>query len=173
MLALAVFRITEGSVGYRIEFTGLVHIPMLTFIVMTFCNLVGISRNSLLIVQHVLTSYSLQMHLRTLSIAVTWIFIFIITKLLPQTLYLVGVGYFYCYMAIIVLIALVFLCKIMPSSFNLDPEITVKSAMETSILSSVSIETPSSTNHLSESSSQNFKAVLTEKNSRNEKKSVN
>lgn len=154
MLAFAVFRITEGSLGHKLEYIPRLTFVVMTFIVMTFFNLVGISRNSMLIVQHVLTSYSLQLHLKTTSIAVTWIFIFIITKLLPRALFLVGDGYFFCYMAIIVLIALVFLYKCMPSSFNLDPEIIAKCAMETSIFSSISIETPS-TNHLSESSSQN------------------
>lgn len=157
MTALAAYSITEGSMGHRIEFWGANHIPMLLFIVMTFFHIVGISRNSLLIVQHVLTSYSLQLHLRTTTIAVTWIFVFIITKLLPQTLYHVGVGYFYGFMSIIVLLALIFLRKIMPSSFNLDLHegITARNPMETSIVISVeSIETPSTSRSSDNSSSQ-------------------
>lgn len=156
MIALGAYCICEGSMGHRFEIFGINHIPMLIFIVMTFFHIVGISRNSLLIVQHVLTSYSLQLHLRTVTIALTWIFVFIITKILPQMLYHVGVGYFYCFMAIIVLVALIFLCKIMPSTFNLDlhEKITPSAPeMENSIVISVeSIGTPS-TSHSSESSS--------------------
>lgn len=144
MVLLAGFCILEGSIGRKLDFFGLNHVPMVVFVTVTFFYVVGISRNSLLIMQQILSSYSLQLHLRTLSIAVTWFFIFAITKLLPQLLYLVGVGYFYVYMAILTLISLVFLCKIMPSSLNLEIVKATPSVMETSlVVSSASSETPS------------------------------
>lgn len=155
MILLASFCILEGSIGHKLDIVGLNHVPMVVFITVTFFYVVGISRNSLLIMQQILTSYSLQLHLRTLSIAVTWFFIFAITKLLPQLLYLVGVGYFYMFMGILTLISLVFLCKIMPSSLNLEIVKATPSVMETSVVvSSTSSETPSF-NPLSTCSSYN------------------
>lgn len=142
MMVLAVFCVTEGSIGHELEFLGHNHVPMLVFTTMTFFYVVGISRNSLLIVQQILSSYSLQLHLRTLSVAVTWFFVFSITKLLPQLLYLVGVGYFYCYMVFLTLLALLFLHKIIPSSINLEVDRATPSVMEVSIVaSSTSSET--------------------------------
>lgn len=144
MILLAGFCIIEGSIGRKLEIIGLNHVPMVVFVTVTFFYVVGISRNSLLIMQQILSSYSLQLHLRTLSIAVTWFFIFAITKLLPQLLYLVGVGYFYAYMAVLTLISLVFLCKVIPSSLNLEIVKATPSVMESSlIVSSASSETPS------------------------------
>lgn len=143
MLLLAVLCVTEGSIGHKL-YKGQNFVPMLIFITVTFFYVVGISRNSLLIMQQILSSYSLQLHLRTLSVAVTWFFIFALTKILPQLLYLVGVGYFYCYMAVLTLLALVFLCKIIPSSLNLEVDRATPSVMETSLVaSSSSSDTPS------------------------------
>lgn len=155
MMVLAVFCVTEGSIGHKLEFLGHNYVPMLIFTAMTFFYVVGISRNSLLIVQQILSSYSLQLHLRTLSVAVTWFFVFAMTKLLPELLYLVGVGYFYCYMVVLTLLALVFLYKIIPSSLNLEVDKATPSVMEVSIVvSSISSETPSD-NHPSSCSLYN------------------
>lgn len=155
MILLASLNIAEGSIGYKLDYVGLNHVPMVVFVTVTFFYVVGISRNSLLMMQQILSSYSLQLHLRTLSIAVTWFFIFAITKLLPQLLYLVGVGYIYAYMAVLTLLSLVFLCKILPSSLNLEIVKATPSAMEASlVVSSGSSETPSS-NPLSTCSSYN------------------
>jgi hypothetical protein len=151
MIVLATFSVTEGFIGYKLEFKGLNHVPMVVFSVVTFFYVVGISRNSLLIMQQILSSYSLQLHLRTLSVAVTWFFIFAITKLLPQLLYLVGVGYFYVYMAILTFISLIFLWRVMPTSLNLEVDKATPNLMETSLASS---ETPS-VNPLSTCSSFN------------------
>ena len=143
MLLLAILCITEGSIGHKL-FRGQNFVPMLLFITISFFYCAGISRNSLLIMQQILSSYSLQLHLRTLSIAVTWFFIFAITKILPQLLYLVGVGYFYCYMVIFTLLALVFLWKVLPSSLNLEIDKATPSVMERSLVaSSTSSDTPS------------------------------
>ncbi|CRK89024.1 CLUMA_CG002519, isoform A [Clunio marinus] len=156
MAILAVFCVTEGSVGYKLNMNGVDLVPVAAFVIVTFFYVVGISRNLLLIMQQILSSYALQLHLRTLSIAVTWFFIFAMTKLLPQLLYLVGVGYFYCYMVVFALIALIFLCKIIPSSLNLEVDRATPSVMETSLVmaSSVASETPSA-NPLSTTSSFN------------------
>lgn len=144
MVLLASFCILEGFLGHKFETIGLNHVPMVVFVTVTFFYVVGISRNTLLIMQQILSSYSLQLHLRTLSIAVTWFSIFAITKLLPQLLYLVGVGYFYVFMAVLTLISLVFLCKIMPSSLNLEIVKATPNVMEVSlVVSSASSETPS------------------------------
>lgn len=155
MVLLAAFCITEASIGSKFQFRGHNFVPMAIFVAMTFFYVVGISRNSLLIMQQILSSYSLQLNLRALSVAVTWFFIFAFTKLLPQLLYLVGVGYLYCYMALLTLISLVFLCKIMPSSLNLEVDKATPNVMETSlVVSSASSETPSD-NPLSTCSSFN------------------
>jgi hypothetical protein len=155
MVVLGIFHVTEGSMGQKLDFKGLNIVPMLTFVTVTFFYVVGILRNSLLIMQQILSSYSLQLHLRTLSITVTWFFIFAMTKILPQLLYLVGVGYFYCYMVILTLLSLVFLSKIIPSSLNLEVDKATPNVMETSLmLSSASSETPS-VNPLSTYSSYN------------------
>lgn len=158
MLLLAVLCVTEGSIGHKL-FKGQNYIPTLLFITVTFFYVVGISRNSLLIMQQILSSYSLQLHLRTLSIAVTWIFIFALTKILPQLLYLVGVGYFYCYMAVLTLFALIFLCKIIPSSLNLEVDKAMDKAtpsvMETSLMASSSTSDTPSVNPVSTRSSFN------------------
>jgi hypothetical protein len=155
MVVLAAFCVTESSIGHKFDLQGLNLVPMLAFITVTFFYVVGISRNSLLIMQQILSSYSLQLHLRTLCIAVTWFFIFAITKLLPQLLFLVGVGYFYCYMATLTLLSLIFLCKIIPSSLNLEVDKATPSVMETSVeLSQSSSKTPS-VNPLSTCSSLN------------------
>lgn len=144
MILLAGFCILEGSMGHKLEIIGLNHVPLVVFITVTFFYVVGISRNSLLIMQQILSSYSLQLHLRTLSVAVTWFFIFAITKILPQLLYLVGVGYIFGYLAVFTLISLIFLCKIMPSSLNLEIVKATPSVMEASlVVSSASSETPS------------------------------
>lgn len=143
MTSLAIFCITEGSIGHKLNLKGLNLVPMAVFVATTFFYVVGISRNSLLIMQQILSSYSLQLHLRTLSITVTWFFIFAITKLLPQLLYLVGVGYFYCYMIFLTFVSLIFLCKILPSSLNVEVYKATPSVMETSLVeSSASSETP-------------------------------
>lgn len=144
MMVLGTLSVVEGSIGHKLEFIGHDIVPLVVFVTVTFFYVVGISRNSLLIVQQILSSYSLQLHLRTLSIAVTWFFIFSITKLLPQLIYLIGVGYFYCFMVVLTLPALIFLCKIIPSSLNLEVDRATPSVMETSlVVSSVSSETPS------------------------------
>lgn len=156
MVALASFCVAEGSIGHKLELKGLNHVPLAVFVTVTFFYVVGISRNSLLIMQQILSSYSLQLHLRTLSVAVTWFFIFVITKVLPQLLYLVGVGYFYCYMVVLTLLSLIFLCCVMPSSLNLEVDKATPNVMETSLVTpSTSSETPSSTNPLSTCSSLN------------------
>lgn len=155
MAVLASLRIAEGSLGYKLEWKGLNHLPTAVFIIVTFFYVVGISRNSLLMMQQIFSSYSLQLHLRTLSIAVTWFFIFAFTKVLPQLLYLVGVGYFYIYMVALTMIALLFLCYILPSSLNLEVDRATPNVMETSlVISTSSSETPS-VNPLSTCSSFN------------------
>lgn len=141
MSVLAAFSVAEGFLGHKMEFYGHNLVPLTAFITVAFFYVAGISRNILLIMQQILSSYSLQLHLRTLSIAVTWFFIFAMTKLLPQLLYLVGVGYFYCYMVVLTLLALVFLMKIIPSSLNLEVDKATPCLMEVSIMaSSVSSE---------------------------------
>lgn len=156
MMVLATYCVAEGSIGHKLELKGLNQVPLVAFITVTFFYVAGISRNSLLIMQQILSSYSLQLHLRTLSVAVTWFFIFVITKILPQLLYLVGVGYFYCYMVVLTLISLIFLLCVMPSSLNLEVDKATPNVMETSlVISSASSETPSSTNPLSTCSSFN------------------
>lgn len=136
MLVLAVFCVTEGSLGYKLDFYGLDFVPLAAFITVAFFYVAGISRNILLIMQQILTSYSLQLHLRTLSIAVTWFFIFAMTKLLPQLLYLVGVGYFYCLMVVLTLLALIFLSRIIPSSLNLEVDRATPNPMVSSLVAS-------------------------------------
>lgn len=155
MMVLGALCVVEGSIGHRLDFIGHDVVPLVVFVTVTFFYVVGISRSSLLIVQQILSSYPLQLHLRTLSIAVTWFFIFAITKILPQLLYLVGVGYFYCFMVVLTLPALIFLCKIIPSSLNLEVDRATPSVMETSfVATSASSETPS-VNPLSTCSSYN------------------
>jgi hypothetical protein len=138
MVFLAGFCILEGSIGYKLEIIGLNHVPMLVFVAVTFFYVVGISRNCLLIIQQALKPYSLQLHLRTLSVLITWFFIFGITKILPQLLYLVGVGYFYAFMAFATLISLLFLCKIIPSSLNFESKEKTPSEMEANSIESSS-----------------------------------
>lgn len=142
MLMLAIFCIAEGSLGHKLK--GCQFIPVILFVTVTFFYVAGISRNSLLIIQQILSSYSLQLHLRTLSVFVMWFFIFAITKMLPQLLYLVGVGYFYSYMVIFTLIALVFLGYIVPATLNLEVDKATPSLMERSFdVSTTSSETQS------------------------------
>lgn len=155
MFVLGTMCVVEGSIGQRLDFIGHDIVPLVVFVTVTFFYVVGISRNSLLIVQQILSSYSLQLHLRTLSIAVTWFFIFAITKLLPQLLYLVGVGYFYCYMVLLTLPAMLFLCKIIPSSLNLEVDKATPNVMETSLVASCTSSDTPSVDPLSTSSSSN------------------
>jgi hypothetical protein len=155
MVLLAILCVTEASIGHKLELKGLNHVPMAVFVTVTFFYVVGIYRNSLLIMQQILSSYSLQLHLRTLSIAVTWFFIFAITKVLPQLLYLVGVGYFYCYMTTLTLIALIFLIKVMPSTFNLEVDKATPNEMEASLVISCATSENPSVNPLSTCSSFN------------------
>lgn len=144
MMLLAVLCVTEGSLGHKLEFEGRDMVPVVIFCTVAFFYVAGISRNCLLIMQQILSSYSLQLHLRTLSIAIAWFFIFAMTKLLPQLLYLVGVGYFYSYMVILTIPTLIFLCRIIPSSLNLEVCKATPSWMETSLsASSTSSEAPS------------------------------
>jgi len=151
MLMLAALKVTEGFIGYTID--KLDFLPMLFFITITFFYVAGISRNSLLIMQNILSSYSLQLHLRTFSIAVTWFLIFGMTKVIPQLLSMVGVGYFYAYMVIFAFIALIFLHKIIPSTLNVAIDNATPRLIEQSCAASTaSSETPS-TLPLSSSSS--------------------
>lgn len=136
MLVLAVFCVAEGSLGFKLDFYGLDFVPLVAFVSVAFFYVAGISRNILLIMQQILTSYSLQLHLRTLSIAVTWFFIFAMTKLLPQLLYLVGVGYFYCLMVFLTLLALIFLSRIIPTSLNLEVDRATPNQMQSSLVAS-------------------------------------
>lgn len=140
MSVLAAYCVAEGFLGHKLDFHGHDLVPLVAFITVAFFYVAGISRNILLIMQQILSSYSLQLHLRTLSIAVTWFFIFAMTKLLPQLLFLVGVGYFYCYMVLLTLLALLFLVKIIPSSLNLE----VDRATPNSLVISVGISSSSS-----------------------------
>jgi hypothetical protein len=136
MVLLAGYCILEGSIGYKLEIIGLNHVPMVVFVAVTFFYVVGISRNCLLIIQQALTVYSLQLHLRSLSVLITWFFIFAITKILPQLLYLIGVGYFYSFMAFTTLISLIFLCKVIPSTLNLENKEMTSSVMEANSIES-------------------------------------
>ena len=137
MLMLAIFCHTEGSLGHKLD--SMRWIPVVSFVIMTFFSVAGITRNSLLILQQILQSYSLQLHLKTFAIFVTWFFIFGITKLLPELLFFVGVGYFYCYMIVFTLIALVFICKIVPETLNLEVDRATPYLMERSFTTSTSI----------------------------------
>lgn len=130
MLMLAIFCHTEGSLGHKLD--GIRWIPVVSFVIMTFFSVAGITRNSLLILQQILQSYSLQLHLKTFAILVTWFFIFGITKLLPELLFFVGVGYFYCFMIVFTLIALIFICKIVPETLNLEVDRATPYLMEQS-----------------------------------------
>lgn len=152
MLMLAIFCHTEGSLGHKL--VGIRWIPVVSFVIMTFFSVAGITRNSLLILQQILQSYSLQLHLKTFAILVTWFFIFGITKVLPELLFFVGVGYFYCYMIIFTLIALIFICKIVPETLNLEVDRATPYLMERSFtISTTSSVRQISTPPLSNSSS--------------------
>jgi hypothetical protein len=86
----------------------------------TFFYVAGISKNLWFLMQHVLSSFSLQLHLRALSTAISWLVIFTITKILPQLLYLVGVGYFYAYSVIFMLVAMIYLQRIIPCDLSIE-----------------------------------------------------
>lgn len=154
MLMLAIFCHTEGSLGHKLD--NIRWIPVVSFVIMTFFSVAGITRNSLLILQQILQSYSLQLHLKTFAILVTWFFIFGITKLLPELLFFVGVGYFYCFMIVFTLIALIFICKIVPETLNLEVDRATPYLMERSYTTSTTSSVHQiSTPPLSNSSSFN------------------
>lgn len=120
MLLLASVCIAEGLAGQKIltEIRHLLPVPI--FIVVTFFHVAGITRNLWILVQQILSSFALQLHLRVFSVALSWLVIFGITKILPQLLYLIGVGYLYAYSVILMIVIVVMLNKIIPSELNLE-----------------------------------------------------
>lgn len=121
MLALACLCVVEGLTGQKIIIAEVRHLlPMPLFVVMTFFHVAGITRNLWILIQQIIPSFSLQLHLRSFTVAVSWIVIFGITKILPKILYLIGVGYLYAYGVILMIVALIFLLQIIPSTINLE-----------------------------------------------------
>jgi hypothetical protein len=118
MLVLAVVCIAEGISGHKMTHPARAFLPLPIFAIVTFFYVAGVSRNLWLLVQQVFSSFSLQLHLRALSTAASWLIIFAITKVLPQLLYLVGVGYFYAYSVIFMIVSLIYLNKIVPSTLS-------------------------------------------------------
>lgn len=120
MLSLASVCIAEGLTGQKI-LTDIRHLlPVPIFIIVTFFHVAGITRNLWILVQQILSSFALQLHLRVFSVTLSWLVIFGITKVLPQLLYLIGVGYLYAYSVILMIIIVVMLNKIIPSELNLE-----------------------------------------------------
>lgn len=120
MLTLASVCIAEGLAGQKI----LSHIrhllPVPIFVIVTFFHVAGITRNLWILVQEILSSFALQLHLRVFSVTLSWLVIFGITKALPQLLYKIGVGYLYAYSVILMIVILLMLNKIIPSELNLE-----------------------------------------------------
>jgi hypothetical protein len=120
MLALASLCITEGLLGEKLLVELRHFLPVPIFIVVTFFHVAGITRNLWLLMQQIVPSFSLQLHLHALSVTISWAVIFGITKILPKVLYTIGVGYLYAYSVILMVVALIFLLKVIPSSLNLE-----------------------------------------------------
>lgn len=120
MLSLASLCITEGLTGQKVIAEARHLLPMPLFAIMTFFHVAGITRNLWILIQQLLPSYSLQLHLRALSVTISWLVIFGITKILPKILYLIGVGYLYAYSVILMIVALIFLLRIIPNTINLE-----------------------------------------------------
>lgn len=120
MLSLASLCISEGIIGRKLITQARHYLPVPFFAIVTFFYVAGISRNLWLLMQQVLSSFSLQLHLRAVSTAISWLVIFTITKILPQLLYMVGVGYVYAYSVIFMLVALIFIHRIVPSDLIIE-----------------------------------------------------
>lgn len=122
MTALSILCIVEGVTGTKINHILRHFVPLPIFAIVTFFHVAGITRNLWQLVQQIFSSFSLQLHLRIVCTALTWLIIFGITKVLPKLLYLVGVGYFYAYSIIFMIISLVFLQKSVPNSLNVEDD---------------------------------------------------
>lgn len=120
MLTLASLCITEGLTGQKVIAEARHLLPVPIFIIVTFFHVAGITRNLWILMQQILPSFSLQIHLRAFSVMISWLVIFGTTKILPKILYLIGVGYLYAHGVILMVIALVFLLKIIPTTINLE-----------------------------------------------------
>ena len=120
MLLLASICITEGLSGQKI-FTGIRHfLPLPIFVIVIFFHVAGITRNLWILMQQIFSSFALQMHLRIFSVTLSWLVIFGITKILPQLMYLIGVGYLYAHSVILMIVILLMLYKIIPNDLNLE-----------------------------------------------------
>lgn len=120
MLLLASLCITEGLTGQKVIAEARHLLPIPLFVVMTFFHVAGITRNLWILIQQLLPSFSLQLQLRALSVTISWLAIFAITKILPKILYLIGAGYLYAYGVILMIVSLIFLLQIIPSTINLE-----------------------------------------------------
>lgn len=126
LVSLALFCHTEGFMGQSLK--KFRFIPLVSFLMMSFFYVAGISRNTLLILHQVIECYSLQLLLKNCSVGVVWFFIFGITKIIPELLYLIGVGYFYCLMIIFTICALVFIVTTVPNEMEFEKLAASKSA---------------------------------------------
>jgi hypothetical protein len=121
MLSLASVCIAEGLTGQKILSDNIRHLlPVPIFVVVTFFHVAGITRNLWILVQQILSSFALQLHLRVFSVTLSWLVIFGITKILPQLLYQIGVGYLYAYSVILMIVIVGMLNKVIPSELNLE-----------------------------------------------------
>lgn len=120
MSSLAVLCIAEGVTGQKVPYTMREFAPLPIFATLTFFHVAGITRNLWIMIQQIFSSFPLDLHLRVICTALTWLTIFAITKILPKLLYLVGVGYFYAYSVIFMIVSLVFLQKSVPDSLSVD-----------------------------------------------------
>ncbi|KAG5670321.1 hypothetical protein PVAND_000597 [Polypedilum vanderplanki] len=153
MLTLAILCIAEGISGYKIDHSARSFLPLPIFAIVTFFYVAGISRNLWLSVQDVFSSFSLQLQMRAVFTATSWLIIFAITKVLPQLLYLVGVGYFYAYNVIFMIISLIYLNKIVPSTFSCEEDKVLP------ITNSLSASSCESQAHSSKSSSDEIREI--------------
>lgn len=147
MLSLASVCIAEGLTGQKI-LTDIRHlIPVPIFVIVTFFHVTGITRNLWILVQQILSSFALQLHLRVFSVTLSWLVIFGITKVLPQLLYLIGVGYLYAYSVILMIVIIIMLNKILPSELNLEND--EPSPIVNSLTSSSCEQTPTTSQNSS------------------------
>lgn len=116
LVSLALFCHTEGFMGQSLK--NFQCIPLVCFLMMSFFYVAGISRNTLLILHQIIECYSLQLLLKNCSVGMVWLFIFGITKVIPDLLDYIGVGYFYCYMILFTTCALVFVIKTVPDDMH-------------------------------------------------------
>lgn len=148
MMTLAIICITEGITGHKLKFDIRNYIPIPIFAIVTFFYVAGISRNLWLLVQQIFSSFPMQLHLRAVSTTITWLVIFAITKILPQLLYFIGVGYFYAYSVIFTIISLIYVHKIVPSTLNVEMENALPIANSLSASSCASNESHSSSDKM-------------------------